>query len=142
MASNSSRWRSGDGVSFSKGRIAIVRMFGGRPPPFRLYRVRQPPSATSATRGSARSALEIPDRGIERLNGIGALNVERERAAIGLVTIFHALVGGPLHPFLQASPVNTFQTHEGVSAERHPPGDRTADVGAHGSFVHLHDGVR
>ena len=117
-------------------------MCAGSPPPVKPYRVRHPLSATSVSSASARAVLEIPDRGIERRNGIGTLNVERERAPGGLVAVFHSLVGRPVDPLLQSAAVHSFQTHEGVSAERDPPVDRAPDICAHCIGIHADEGVR
>jgi len=103
--------------------------------------VRHPLSAKSVSIVRARAALEIPDRGIERRYGIGALNVERESASGGLVAIFHALVDGSLDPFLETTALHTFQTREGVPTERDAPADGAADVGSEDSRIHPHHRV-
>src|SRR5512144_472440 len=95
------------------------------------------------SRSSPRATLEqTPDRGIERRDGIGPLNDERERAAGSFIAVLHGLVGCPLDPLLQATAVDPFEAREGVATEGGAPANRCTNVCAEHSGVNAHARIR
>src|SRR4051794_17404424 len=96
-------------------------------------------AAASSRTGSR--LKQTPDRRIERRDGIGALNDERQRAAGTLIAVLHRLVGRALDPFLQPAAIHALETREGIAAEGSAPANRRPNVGAEHSRVNAHGGV-
>ena len=128
------------GVSFSNGRIAIVRMCAGRPPPANPYRVTHADASRSSV-NAARKLEETPDRGVDRRDGIGSLDDKRQGAAGGLVSILHRLVGRALDPFLKATTIHPFEAHERIAPKRGAPVNWCPNVGPKHSRVNADYGV-
>src|SRR6476620_4901946 len=94
-------------------------------------------------KSSPKATLEqTPDRGIERRDGIGPLNDERERAAGSFVAVLHRLVGRALDPFLQAAAIDPFEAREGVATEGGTPAHGCPNVCAEHSRVNAYARIR
>src|SRR5436190_6335526 len=136
MTSSSSRWSSGAGVSLSNGWTAMVRTWDGRPPPAKPYFVTQPETTSASA-----SALQVPDRRIERRDGIGPLNDEGQRTAGTLLTIQHSLIRAAIDPFAEPATIHALEARQRVTAEAHAPVYRRPNVGPDGRTVNANDGI-
>src|SRR6476469_5766600 len=125
MMSRSSCWTSGLGVSLSNGSMAIVRTCDGSPPPAKPY-FRHPDAASTRARASS---LEMPDRWIERLDSIGALDDEGEGAARFLAAVLDSAVRRAVDPLEEPAVADALEASEGVAVEGDAPAGGRSNVG-------------
>src|SRR6478752_5546847 len=117
--------------------MAIVRTWEGSPPPAKPYF--QHPAAVSARASATR--LEMPDRRIERLNSIGALDDEGEGAARFLTAVLNPAIRRTVDPLEEAAVADAFQAGEGVAMEGDAPAGWGANVGPQDGPLDAHGRV-
>src|SRR5690242_14830580 len=114
--------------------MAIVRTFGGSPPPAKLYK--QPPSSRSAQLRN-----KPPNRRIKTRYLIHPRNRELQRPSRRRIAITHVLRVSPIDPLQYPVAVDAFNANERVAMKGKPPADRPSDVGADVRPLTTNDGI-
>src|SRR3954468_14501920 len=111
------------GVRFSKGRMAIVSISGGSPPPLKPYGKWQ-----AAANSRIALTIDMPDRCIEVPNGFCADDMHLQGTTRSFLPILEVITSASLDPLDNTAAFNVLESENRISAEGDSPGNGPAEV--------------